>query len=88
MTGSHRMSSVRLLGHVSHLCSNVAQEEESDSSDKAGDLCYPEGLFPAMVLGNGAEWESRQEATNYNGNSHGLFQWKERNTHTKPNFRI
>lgn len=80
MTGLHRMSSVRLLGHMSHLGSNVAQEEESDSSDKAGDLCYPEGLFPTMVLGNGAEWESRKEATNYNGNLDGLFQWKERNT--------
>lgn len=46
---------VRLLGHVTHLGSDVAQQEESNGGDGAGDLCYPEGHFPAVVLGNGAE---------------------------------
>lgn len=55
---------VCLLGHVTHLSSDVAQQEESNSGDATGDLCYPEGHFPAVVLGNCAEWQSRQEATN------------------------
>ena len=47
---------VGLLGHVTHLGSDIAQQEESNSGDGTGDLCYPEGHFPAVVLGNGAEW--------------------------------
>lgn len=47
---------VCLLGHATHLGSDVAQQEVSDSGDATGDLCYPEGHFPAMVLGDGAEW--------------------------------
>lgn len=47
---------VCFLGHVAHLGSDVAQQEESDSGDATGDLCYPEGHFPAVVLGNSAEW--------------------------------
>lgn len=58
------MRSIRLLGHVSHLGSDVAQQEESNGGDKAGDLCYPEGRFPAVMLGDSAEWESRKETTN------------------------
>lgn len=45
-----------LLGNVAHLGSDVAQQEEYNSCDTTSDLCYPEGHFPAMVLGNSAEW--------------------------------
>lgn len=48
--------SVRLLGNMTHLGSDVAQQEESNSGDTTGYLCYPEGHLPAMVLGNGAKW--------------------------------
>lgn len=47
---------VGLLGHVTHLCSDVAQQEKSNNGDATGDLCYPEGHFPAVVLCDGAEW--------------------------------
>lgn len=56
---------VCFLGHAAHLGLDVAQQEESNSGDATGDLCYPEGHFPAMVLGNSAEWEPRQKATNW-----------------------
>lgn len=46
---------VCLLGHVTHLCSDVAQQDEHNSGHATGDLCYPEGHLPAVVLGNGAE---------------------------------
>lgn len=47
---------VRLLRHATHLGPDVAQQEESDGSEATDDLCHPEGHFPAVVLGNGAEW--------------------------------
>lgn len=49
---------------MTHLGSDVPQQEEADGSDETGDLCYPEGHFPAVVLGDGAERQSRAEATN------------------------
>lgn len=54
-----------LLGDLAHLCLNVAQQEESNSGDAADDLCYPEGRFPAVVLGDGAEGQPGQETTNW-----------------------
>lgn len=52
------------LGHVAHLCLDVAQQEESDRGDAADHLCDPEGRVPAVVLGDGAERKPRQETTN------------------------
>lgn len=60
---------VCLLGHVTHLGSDIAQQEESNSGDATDDLCYPEGRFPAVVLGNCTEWKPRKEATNWGKNT-------------------
>lgn len=53
--------SVGLLGHAAHLGADVAQEEEDDGRQGAGHFGDPEGHVPAVVLGDGAERESRQE---------------------------
>lgn len=55
---------VCFLGHVAHFGPNVSQQEEADGGDATGNLGYPEGRFPAMVLGDGAERQTRQEAAN------------------------
>lgn len=52
------------LGDLAHLGLDVAQQEESNSGDAADQLCYPEGRFPAVVLGDGAERQPGQETTN------------------------
>lgn len=54
---------VGLLGDAAHLCADVTQYKETDSCDDAGNLGHPESHVPAMVLGNGAKGQSRQEAT-------------------------
>lgn len=48
---------------MAHFGPDVAQQDESNRGDAAGDLRYPECSFPAVVLSDGAERESRQEAT-------------------------
>lgn len=52
------------LGALAHLCRDVAQQEESNGADGADQLGYPEGRFPAVVLGDGAERQPGQETAN------------------------
>lgn len=61
------MALVGFLGHASHPGLDVAQQEESNAADQTDDLCDPEGRFPAVVLGYGAEGQPREEATNFQG---------------------
>lgn len=58
-------ASVAFLGDRAHLCLDVAQQEETKSGGAADHLCYPKGRFPAVVLGDGAEWQPGQEAANW-----------------------
>lgn len=53
---------VCFLGHLAHFGADVPQQEEADSCHGTGDLGYPEGHVPAVVLGDGAERQTGQEA--------------------------
>lgn len=55
-------ASVGFLGDEAHLSLDVAQQEESDGGGAADQLGHPEGRFPAVVLGDGAERKPGQEA--------------------------
>lgn len=61
-----RSSSVSFPGNPAHLGADVSQEEESHCAGHAGDLSYPEGCGPAVVLGNCTERQSSQETPNCN----------------------
>lgn len=63
-------SSVSFPGNPAHLGADVSQEEESHCASHAGDLSYPEGCGPAVVLGNCTERQSSQETPNIGHEGH------------------
>lgn len=62
---------IRLLGRSAHLRLDVAQQEEPNGGGAAEDLSHPEGRFPAVVLGDGAEGQPRQETADWGENTCG-----------------